>query len=86
MNLEIAGVIALFIAVAAVIFAEPQNQQECAPVEMIRYVRSEPEIRIKEVEKIIDKPAACQPVEDKAEKTVDEPVRRHRRHHRKRWR
>lgn len=82
MNLEIAGILALgAVFVGAVISSPPQ--QECAPVELIRYVKSEPEIRVKEVEKIIEKPAVCSPVVDEKE---DEPVRHHRRRHSRRWR
>lgn len=81
MNLEIAGVLALGAVFVGAMIASPP-QQDCAPVEVIRWVRSEPEIRIKEVEKIIEKPAVCTPVEEKAE----QPVRRHRRRHFRRWR
>lgn len=82
MNLEIAGILALGAVFVGAMIASPP-QQECAPVEVIRYVRSEPEIQIKEVEKIVEKPAVCSPV---VEEKQDAPVRRHRRRHFRRWR
>lgn len=85
MKLEVAGILALgAILVGSMILSSPK--EECSPVELIRYVRSEPEIHVREVEKIVEKPAVCQPAVKQDEATKDEPVRRHRRRHWRRWR
>lgn len=84
MNFEVAGIMALGVVFVGYFIASPPTPS-CAPVEVIRYVRSEPEIHIKEVERIIEKPTACSKA-DPAEDKVEEPVRRHRRRHYRRWR
>ena len=80
-RLELYGIVALGGFIAGHFVSAPPAP-ECKPIEIIRHVRPEPEVHIKEVERIVEKPAACVKSEESQERP-EEPIRRHGRW---RWR